>query len=164
MAFRSTHTRTNGGVSETEVKELAVIPCKAPEASRTVTTVMPVANLPQIRRNCCFSIRDKAGAGRSGIVVEFTTADACKTSRATAPRAARLCALRFPVQVQFEYEANSNRVNRPEKIPPASISPAATPRLTVGLVLPEYSQTECQANVKSFLAGMPARSATITCH
>src|ERR1017187_6606773 len=85
-ALRSTHTRTSGGVSETEVKELAVMPCEAPEASRTVTTVMPLANLPQMRRNCCCSVRDKAGSGGGGLVVEFTKADVIRTPAQHSPK------------------------------------------------------------------------------
>ena len=69
----ATQTSTSGGASDTEVKELAVIPCAAPEASRTVATVIPLANLPQIRRNCCFSILDIAGGVGLVIGVEFTT-------------------------------------------------------------------------------------------
>src|SRR5271154_4606788 len=49
-AFRSTHTRTSRGSRETEVKELAVMPCTLPGSRSTVTTVTPVAKLPITRR------------------------------------------------------------------------------------------------------------------
>src|ERR1700691_3074449 len=85
MSLRSTHTRTSGGTSDTEVKELAVMPCAAPLASCTVTTVMPLANLPQMRRNCCFSIRERGGSGGWDIDVEFSTGDALNTSLPAKP-------------------------------------------------------------------------------
>src|SRR6266581_7767135 len=40
----------SGGSSDTDVKELAVMPCTRPGALSTVTTVTPVANWPRARR------------------------------------------------------------------------------------------------------------------
>ena len=40
----------SGGSSDTDVKELAVMPCTLPGALSTVTTVTPVANWPRARR------------------------------------------------------------------------------------------------------------------
>jgi len=59
----STQTSTKGGVIDTEVNELAVMPWQAPVESSTVAIVIPLANLPQMRRNCCFSILDNDGSG-----------------------------------------------------------------------------------------------------
>jgi hypothetical protein len=42
---------TKGGVSETELKELAVNPTNCPDAVRAVTMVTPVANMPKAARN-----------------------------------------------------------------------------------------------------------------
>ena len=60
---------TNGGVSDTELNELAVSPTKVPSAVRAVTTVTPVANIPRAVRN---SWREKVGVlavvGARGIV------------------------------------------------------------------------------------------------
>ncbi len=49
--FLSTDTRTNGGSSDTEATELAVMPTGRPPASRVVTTVTPVAKRPSNWRN-----------------------------------------------------------------------------------------------------------------
>src|SRR3990167_720746 len=49
---------TRGGVSDTELKELAVRPTNLPWASRAVTTVTPVANMPSASRN---SVGEKLG-------------------------------------------------------------------------------------------------------
>jgi hypothetical protein len=48
-ASHSTQTSTSGGSSETEVKELAVMPWPNPPA-RAVSTVIPVANMPTASR------------------------------------------------------------------------------------------------------------------
>src|SRR5712692_1826257 len=48
----STHIKIRNGSSETEVKELAVIPRTEPGARSTVTTVIPVAKWPRAFRNC----------------------------------------------------------------------------------------------------------------
>ncbi|CAG9198164.1 hypothetical protein PSAB6_190056 [Paraburkholderia sabiae] len=42
---------TSGGVSETELNELAVMPINAPDGARVVMTVTPVANWLSARRN-----------------------------------------------------------------------------------------------------------------
>ena len=44
-------TRSNGGSSETDVKELAVKPRGAPSASMVVTMVTPVMNAPKATQN-----------------------------------------------------------------------------------------------------------------
>jgi hypothetical protein len=44
---------TRGGVSETELKELAVSPKGVPSAARVVTMVTPVANRPKAERIAC---------------------------------------------------------------------------------------------------------------
>ncbi|GAA1610855.1 hypothetical protein GCM10009789_76570 [Kribbella sancticallisti] len=44
-------TSISSGSSETDRKELAVIPCSSPVGARHVTTVTPVGNAPQTRRN-----------------------------------------------------------------------------------------------------------------
>jgi hypothetical protein len=41
---------TKGGSKDTELKELAVKPTKAPSGARAVTMVTPVANRPNARR------------------------------------------------------------------------------------------------------------------
>src|SRR3546814_885370 len=46
----SRQNRTSGGSSETEEKELMVMPRLRPEGSRAVTTVTPVAKQPRTRR------------------------------------------------------------------------------------------------------------------
>ena len=56
-ASRPTQTSTSGGSSDTEVKELAVMPCGS--SPPTVTTVTPVANGP----NAC---RSSVGVGCRG--------------------------------------------------------------------------------------------------
>jgi hypothetical protein len=48
-ASRTTHTSTSSGSSETDVKELAVMPWPKPPA-RAVSTVIPVANMPTASR------------------------------------------------------------------------------------------------------------------
>ncbi|GHJ32373.1 hypothetical protein TPA0910_68060 [Streptomyces hygroscopicus subsp. sporocinereus] len=40
-APRSRHTRTSGGSSDSDAKELAVNPCSVPDALRVVTIVTP---------------------------------------------------------------------------------------------------------------------------
>src|SRR5258708_4182358 len=50
-AFSLTQIRISSGSSETEVKELAVMPCTRPGPRSAVTTVTPVANWPSARRN-----------------------------------------------------------------------------------------------------------------
>src|SRR5882762_7887623 len=47
----STQTRMSMGSSETEVKELAVMPWILPSSRSTVTTVTPVENWPSALRN-----------------------------------------------------------------------------------------------------------------
>src|SRR5882724_2344544 len=44
-------TRTRSGSSETEVKELAVMPWTTPGSRSTVITVTPVTKVPATRRN-----------------------------------------------------------------------------------------------------------------
>jgi|ERR1700730_901628 len=51
LARWSTQTRISMGSSETEVKELAVIPCTKPGSRSTVTTVTPVEKWPSALRN-----------------------------------------------------------------------------------------------------------------
>src|ERR1700676_1277692 len=46
-----TQIRISGGSSDTDVNELAVMPCTQPGARSAVTTVTPVANCPRARRN-----------------------------------------------------------------------------------------------------------------
>src|SRR5262245_51579829 len=53
-ASRPTQTRIRGGVSDTDVNELAVIPCG--RAPPTVTTVTPVAKEPSTRRSRAVSV------------------------------------------------------------------------------------------------------------
>ena len=50
---------TKGGDKDTELKELAVSPTKAPAALHAVTIVTPVANIPKAWRN---SACEKLGA------------------------------------------------------------------------------------------------------
>ena len=50
---------TKGGVSDTELNELAVSPTKLPSAARAVTMVTPVANMPRAERK---SLEEKTGA------------------------------------------------------------------------------------------------------
>lgn len=57
-AERARLQSTSGGVSETELNELAVSPTNFPWASRAVTTVTPVANMPKASRN---SVAEKCG-------------------------------------------------------------------------------------------------------
>jgi hypothetical protein len=45
-AARERLHNTNGGVSDTELNELAVNPTKEPSVARAVTMVTPVANMP----------------------------------------------------------------------------------------------------------------------
>src|SRR5579863_5905603 len=59
------HTSTSGGSSETDAKELAVMPCTFPGARSAVTTVTPVANWPRAWRN------SRAVGGEVSIVEEF---------------------------------------------------------------------------------------------
>src|SRR6266403_3109312 len=80
-AFSLTQTRISSGSSETEVKELAVMPCTRPGPRSTVTTVTPVANWPSARRNS-----EVLGVvGGIGEVFEDTTA-----GRFTRPGVGRL--------------------------------------------------------------------------
>src|SRR5690242_15562153 len=51
MLPRSKQTRTSGGVSDSEVTALAVVPTGWPSASTEVTTVTPVAKCPIASRN-----------------------------------------------------------------------------------------------------------------
>ena len=46
--------RTNGGSSDTEERELTVIPCSS-SCATVVTTVTPVANAPIVDRNAATS-------------------------------------------------------------------------------------------------------------
>src|SRR5439155_15423665 len=60
-ASRPTRTSSSGGSSETDANELAVIPCGA--LPPTVTTVTPVANVPNARRSRLVSITSPEGPG-----------------------------------------------------------------------------------------------------
>src|ERR1700694_3879678 len=51
VLLRLRHQRINGGSSDTEVNELAVVPTGSPSARTAVTTVTPVANVPQTSRS-----------------------------------------------------------------------------------------------------------------
>jgi len=57
-----TQTRIRSGSSETEVKELAVMPCTTPGSRSTAITVTPVANAPVTRRNITGSREEMAMA------------------------------------------------------------------------------------------------------
>ena len=59
---------TSGGASETELKELAVRPMKLPCASRAVTMVTPVANMPSASRNS--EVEKLGGRALGGVTVE----------------------------------------------------------------------------------------------
>ena len=50
LARRSIETRTSGGRSETDMNAFAVMPCTC-SATRVLSTVTPVANIPSVRRN-----------------------------------------------------------------------------------------------------------------
>src|SRR5215217_3040576 len=58
-------TRSNGGSSETEVKEFAVMPRGVPSSSRVVITVTPVTKVPKARRRAIGSIRVSVDAAIS---------------------------------------------------------------------------------------------------
>jgi hypothetical protein len=60
---------TSGGVSETELKELAVSPTSCPDAVRAVTMVTPVANMLSAARNSALEKLGAAGALAGGIAV-----------------------------------------------------------------------------------------------
>jgi hypothetical protein len=64
-------TSTRGGLSETDVNELAVIPRGSPAASMVVTIVTPVTKVPRARLNSSVSIKPRAavslGCGASGV-------------------------------------------------------------------------------------------------
>ena len=58
---------TSGGLSETELNELAVRPTSVPSGARAVTTVTPVAKLPSASRNSrCVKPGAKAREGGVG--------------------------------------------------------------------------------------------------
>src|ERR1700716_3075846 len=51
VLLRLRHQRINGGSSDTEVNELAVVPTGSPSARTAVSTVTPVANVPKTSRS-----------------------------------------------------------------------------------------------------------------
>src|SRR4029453_6820869 len=48
---RASENSTSGGSSETEWKELTVVPCSRPSGASVVATTMPVGNTPRVLRN-----------------------------------------------------------------------------------------------------------------
>ena len=58
--------RIDGGVSDTELNELAVRPTSVPSSARAVTMVTPVANMPSAARNAWASSGEVAQAGDAG--------------------------------------------------------------------------------------------------
>src|SRR6266851_5513167 len=73
----STQTRISMGSSETEVKELAVMPWILPGSRSTVTTVTPVVKWPSALRNS----KDESGGGGILEVFEDTILGAGKAKR-----------------------------------------------------------------------------------
>ena len=66
MALQDKLQSTSGGVSETELNELAVRPVSTPCADRVVIIVTPVANMP---RHCLNSVLLKEAFGLGKVYV-----------------------------------------------------------------------------------------------